>query len=55
MPEGPIVILKEAVFQFKGQKIIYASGNSKALDAATLEGQTIEDFKSWGKHFLICC
>jgi len=55
MPEGPsIVILKEAILQFKGQKIVAASGNSKALDVAALEGQVIKDFKSWGKHFLIC-
>jgi endonuclease-8 len=55
MPEGPsIIILKEAVAGFKGQKIIEASGNSKALNIADLDGQTIEDFKSWGKHFLIC-
>jgi endonuclease-8 len=55
MPEGPsIVILKEAVQQFRGQRIIEAGGNTKALDATTLEGQTLIDFKSWGKHFLIC-
>lgn len=55
MPEGPsILILKEAVSQFKGHKIVEAGGNSKALDAGELEGQVIKDFKSWGKHFLIC-
>lgn len=55
MPEGPsIVILKEAVQQFKGKTISEASGNSKKIDIATLAGQTIIDFKSWGKHFLIC-
>jgi endonuclease-8 len=55
MPEGPtIVILKEAVQQFKGKKIIEASGNSKKLDINLLKDQTIIDFKSWGKHFLIC-
>ncbi|MDB5010585.1 MAG: Formamidopyrimidine-DNA glycosylase catalytic domain protein [Mucilaginibacter sp.] len=55
MPEGPsIVILKEAVQQFKGKKIIAASGNSKKLDIDILTGQVITDFKSWGKHFLIC-
>jgi len=54
MPEGPsIVILKEAVQQFKGKKIIEVSGNSK-LDIQRLKGKTIIDFKSWGKHFLIC-
>lgn len=55
MPEGPsIVILKEAVQQFKGQKILDASCNNNTLDAAKLIGLTITDFKSWGKHFLIC-
>lgn len=55
MPEGPsIVILKEAVQQFKGKKVIKASGNSKQLDTSIFNEQTIMDFKSWGKHFLIC-
>ncbi|WP_428328975.1 DNA-formamidopyrimidine glycosylase family protein [Mucilaginibacter sp.] len=55
MPEGPIiVILKEAVQQFKGQKVIAASCNNNALDASKLTGLPIIDFKSWGKHFLIC-
>jgi endonuclease-8 len=54
MPEGPsIVILKEDVQFFKGKKILEVSGNSKE-DIALLKGQTIIDFKSWGKHFLIC-
>lgn len=55
MPEGPsILILKEAVQQFKGQKVIAATCNNKTLDAGLLVGQTITGFKSWGKHFLIC-
>jgi endonuclease-8 len=55
MPEGPsIVILKEAVQEFKGKKVISADGNTKKLDIERLAGQTIIDFKSWGKHFLIC-
>ncbi len=54
MPEGPsIVILKEAVQKFKGKKIVTARGNSK-LDIQRMSGQKIIDFKSWGKHFLIC-
>ena len=54
MPEGPsIVILKELVQQFRGMKIISVDGNSK-LDIQRLSGQKIIDFKSWGKHFLIC-
>lgn len=54
MPEGPsIVILKEAVSQFAGEKIITVSGNSK-IDIDRLKDQTVITFKSWGKHFLIC-
>jgi endonuclease-8 len=54
MPEGPsLVILKEEVAQFKGKKIISVSGNS-SQDIARMEGQKIIDFKTWGKHFLIC-
>ncbi len=55
MPEGPsIVILKEAVDSFKGKEIISTSGNSQKIDIPKFAGQTITDFKSWGKHFLIC-
>jgi endonuclease-8 len=55
MPEGPsIVILKEAVAPFKKKKIIAASGNTTIVDVKSLEGKVITDFKSWGKHFLIC-
>ena len=55
MPEGPsIVILKEAVSQFKGRRIISASGNTRKIEISSLKGKTIRDFKSWGKHFLIC-
>ncbi len=54
MPEGPsIVILKEAVMQFKGKKVLEASGNTKLLNLPSLEGQTVTDIRSWGKHFLI--
>jgi endonuclease-8 len=54
MPEGPsIVILKEALQPFKGRKIIAVTGNAK-LDLSRLDHEKIIDFKSWGKHFLIC-
>jgi endonuclease-8 len=54
MPEGPsIIILKEAVQQFKNKKILKVEGNSK-LDIQRISGKKILDFKSWGKHFLIC-
>ena len=54
MPEGPsIMILREEVQQFSGKKIIEVSGSS-AIDMERLQGKTIQDFKTWGKHFLIC-
>jgi endonuclease-8 len=54
MPEGPsIVILKEEVQKFKNKKIESVEGNSK-LDIKRMEGKRVKDFKSWGKHFLIC-
>jgi len=54
MPEGPsIVILKEAVKAFKGKKVITAVGSAK-IDMDRLINKKILDFKTWGKHFLIC-
>ncbi|HEX2974915.1 MAG TPA: DNA-formamidopyrimidine glycosylase family protein, partial [Bacteroidales bacterium] len=54
MPEGPsIVILKEEAQQFAGRKVISINGNSK-IDQQRLAGLTVNSFKSWGKHFLIC-
>ncbi len=54
MPEGPsIVILKEAVSTFNGQKVIEICGNTK-VELSHLKGKKVTDFKSWGKHFLIC-
>src|SRR5687768_9335823 len=54
MPEGPsLVILKEEVQGFKGKKVLAVTGNSKQ-DIQRLAGKKITDFKSWGKHFLIC-
>jgi endonuclease-8 len=54
MPEGPsIVILKEEVQAFKRKKIIAVSGNT-TIDKERMLNQTVVDFKSWGKHFLIC-
>lgn len=54
MPEGPsLVILKELVTAFKGKKVTAASGNTK-VEISDLAGQKIVDFKTWGKHFLIC-
>ena len=53
MPEGPsIILLKEAVQQFNGQKVIAVSGNSK-IEQSRLLNKVIS-FESWGKHFLMC-
>lgn len=55
MPEGPtIVILKDNVQQFKGKTVLEATGNTHIIDTSALAGKEITDFKSWGKHFLIC-
>jgi len=54
MPEGPsLVILKEEVQSFVGKKVTQISGNTK-IPIAEFEGQKLIDFKTWGKHFLIC-
>jgi endonuclease-8 len=54
MPEGPsIVILKEAVQEFKGKKVIKVTGNTK-VDFSSLQNQKIIDLKSFGKNFFIC-
>jgi endonuclease-8 len=54
MPEGPsIVILRESLSSFRGKKVLGASGNAK-IDLSKIENKKVIDFKSWGKHFLIC-
>ncbi len=54
MPEGPsIVILKELLLPYKGMKVELATGTTK-IDLTLLNNKKILDFKSWGKHFLIC-
>ena len=53
MPEGPsIVLLREEVARFSGNKILGAEGNAK-IDMQRLAGQKVVAFRSWGKHFLI--
>ena len=52
--EGPsLVILKEEIKSFKGKKILEVSGNTK-IEKERFKNKTVKDFKSWGKHFLIC-
>lgn len=54
MPEGPsLIILKEKISDFKGKKIIAASGYAK-IDYSELENKKIMDIKTWGKHLFIC-
>jgi endonuclease VIII len=54
MPEGPsMLILKELVQPFKGKKVIAVDGNTK-VEVADIAGQKVTDFKTWGKHFLLC-
>lgn len=56
MPEGPsIVILREAVekLHIKRKEVAEAEGNAK-IDMEKLVGAKVTDFRSWGKHFLIC-
>nr|WP_068890298.1 DNA-formamidopyrimidine glycosylase family protein [Pedobacter panaciterrae] len=56
MPEGPsIVILRELVeeLDLEGQQVIALSGNTK-IEKDRMLHQKVTDFKSWGKHFLIC-
>ena len=54
MPEGPtLVILREALREFKGKKVLEVSGNAK-IEQQLLLNKTVRDFKTFGKHFLIC-
>ncbi len=51
--EGPsLVILKEEAKPFKSKKITKATGYAD-IDYKRIKGQTVKDFKTWGKHFLI--
>lgn len=54
MPEGPLLVLwKEQTKEFIGKTVTAFENNSK-LDVERLQGQSIHDIKTWGKHFLIC-
>jgi len=57
MPEGPsIVILKDLIQELHLGKpeVLEVTGNVNNFDKDKLLRQKVEDFKSWGKHFLIC-
>lgn len=52
MPEGPSLILfREELLRFEGQKILEVSGSSK-IDQQRLVGKKIRQIKTWGKHML---
>jgi len=57
MPEGPsIVILKDLIkaLHLGKPEVLEVTGNAKNFDTDRLLHEKIQDFKSWGKHFLIC-
>lgn len=55
MPEGPsIVILREQAEVFAGRRVLRVAGNSKVLDLGRMQGKVVREFRSWGKHFLVC-
>ncbi len=52
--EGPsLIILKEEVQIFKGKQVQHVKGYGKFNHKRMLHKKVI-DFKSWGKHFLVC-
>ncbi|WP_051691879.1 DNA-formamidopyrimidine glycosylase family protein [Pedobacter borealis] len=56
MPEGPsIVILKDLIkaLHLGKPEVLEVAGNAN-FDKDRLLHEKIQDFKSWGKHFLIC-
>ncbi|QPH40786.1 DNA-formamidopyrimidine glycosylase family protein [Pedobacter endophyticus] len=57
MPEGPsIVILRDQIkaLNLGKPEVLEVAGYVKTIDKEQLIGEKIKDFKSWGKHFLIC-
>lgn len=53
MPEGPsLIIVKENISPFIGEKIITAEGNAK-IDFSKLAGKKILDIRTWGKQLFI--
>jgi len=52
MPEGPsLIIFREELLRFVGQKIVEVSGSSK-IDQQRLVGKKIKEIRTWGKHML---
>ena len=54
MPEGPsLVIAKEEMILFKGEKVMAVAGNSK-IEKDRMLNKNLADIKTWGKHLLLC-
>ncbi|HWK57384.1 MAG TPA: hypothetical protein VNQ80_08610 [Parapedobacter sp.] len=54
MPEGPsIIIAKEQISPFIGERILAVAGNSK-IDINRAENEKLLDVRTWGKHLLLC-
>lgn len=51
--EGPSLFLaQEQLKPFKGKEVIAASGNTKAVEPASLSGLPVQEIFSWGKHLV---
>lgn len=50
MPEGPsIILMKESIQKFEGQKVLESSGNAK-IDMEILTGKILKQIKTFGKQ-----
>ncbi|WP_222165200.1 DNA-formamidopyrimidine glycosylase family protein [Edaphocola aurantiacus] len=55
MPEGPsILLMKEELLPFAGQKIISVSGNAR-IELQWLQGKKLSEIKSLGKQLFLVC
>lgn len=55
MPEGPSIrIAKKDLSRFIHKRVVAADGYTPAFDPHILEGKTLTDIKTWGKHLLLC-
>lgn len=46
-------MLKESLASFKGRRVTAAAGYAANVDPAMLNGNTLKDIKTWGKHLLL--
>src|SRR6185295_7749575 len=47
-------ILRELVEGFAGRTVVRVEGNTQVLDPGRMRGRKVREFRSWGKHFLVC-